>query len=243
MDNGKRRGRKLGLETVPEQPSSTSPSSRYSQGSNVFSPYQRSTQRDESFVFPSANISQEYLQSSKAKRSTSPNSGARNFGFSSQFEDNPLIDFNEYGSGYSIHVDSSPDSKPNGRVLNNYRSSGSNRTSPPDEHSQHSQFTRRDLRRQGIKRSKGDLSQRSSQEMHSRHSLTRKERLYDDDDDDDWTTSLVHNLRPTSPPGVYPPQFKTTNFTPPEKDHNVKNYGSINSISSLKEDHEVTSLL
>ena len=236
IDDGKKltkRNRRAGLETVPEQP--TSPLSRYSQGSNPLSPFQRSTQPDESLVFPSASISQDYLRtlSNANNRAASSNYGARNFGFSSQYENDPLIDFNEYGSGYSIHVDSSPESKQNGRNLNY---NGASRDSPPDEH--HSQFTRGDLRRQGVKRSRGDLSsQRSSQEMMLRH--PRKEKLYDDDDDDDLTSILVP--RPISPPGVYPPQLSDIhNFTPPVKD---QNYGSISSIPSYKEDHHATTLL
>ena len=235
IDDGKRltkRNRRAGLETVPEQ--STSPSSRYSQGSsNPLSPFQRSTQPDESFVFPSA-ISQDYLRtlSNANNKTASPNYGARNFGFSSHYEDDPLIDFNEFGSGYSIHVDSSPESKLNGRNLNY------SRDSPPDEHQQ--QFTRGDLRRQGVKRSRGDLSsQRSmaSQEMMLRQPT--KERIYDDDDDDDLASILVP--RPTSPPGVYPPQLSDIhNFTPPVKDQNC---GSMNSLSSYKEDHHATTLL
>lgn len=229
-----KRNRIAGLETVPEQPLSMSPSTRYSQGSHMISPFQKSTQQDESFVFPSANISQDYLRTSlnSANRSTSGNLGARNFGFSAQYENDPLIDFNEYGSGYSIHVDSTPESRPNGRDLN-YHSGGSiHRDSPPEEN-QHQQFTRRDLRRQGVKRSRGDLSQKLSQEMLPRH--TRKEKVYDDDDD--LTTVLVQ--RPTSPPGVYPPQFSDTNnnFTPP-----VKDYGSIGSLNDYKEDHASTLL-
>ena len=240
--DGKRfpsRNRKAGLETVPEQP--TSPPNKFSQGSgHPLSPFQRSTQPDESMIFPSASISQDYLRTlSNANRTTSPSYGARNYGFSSHYEDDPLIDFNEYGSGYSIQVDnSSPESKRNGRDLN-YHSASISRDSPPDEQQQQQQhFTRRDLRRQGIKRSRGDLSsQRSSQEMVIRQS--RKEKVYDDDDDD-LNTILVS--RPTSPPGVYPPQLSDipNNFTPPVKD---QNFGSMNSISSYKEDHHATTLL
>ena len=229
-----KRNRRTGLETVPEQPTSPT-SNKYSQGSNPLSPFQRSTQPEGSLVFPSASISQDYLRalSNTNVRTASPNYGARNFGFSSQYEDDPLIDFNDYGSGYSMHVDSSPDSKRNGRNLNYH---GVSRDSPPDEH--HSQFTRGDLRRQGVKRSRGDLSsQRCSQEMMLRQPIRK---VYeDDDDDDDLTTVLVP--RPTSPPGVYPPQLSDIhNFTPPVKD---QNYGSISSIPSFKEDHHATTLL
>lgn len=241
MDDGKkltkRNRSKAGLATVPEQP--TSPSSRYSDGSNTISPFQKSTQQDESFVFPSANISQDYLRTlNGANRLTSSN-GARNFGFSSHYESDPLIDFNEYGSGYSIRVDSSPQSKPNGHALNghalNYHSASISRDSPPDEQLQ--QFTRKDLRRQGVKRSRGDLSShRSSHEMLSRQPRGENG-IYDDDD---LTTVLVS--RPTSPPGVYPPQFSDTanNFTPPVKD---QNFGSMNSISSYKEEDHASTLL
>lgn len=233
-DNKKfpRRNRKAGLETVPEQPTSMSPSRRYSDGSHVVSPFQRSTQQDESFVFPSANISQDYMQPlSGTNRSTNPNYGAHNPAFSAQYEDDPLIDFNEFSSGYSIHVDSTPESKQNGRDLN-YHSASINRDSPPEQH-QSLQFTRRDLRRQGVKRSRGDLSQRLSQEMMPRQ--LRKEKVYDDDSD--ISTSLLS--RPTSPPGVYPPQFsdEPNKFTPP-----VKDYGSMNSLNDLKEDHASTLL-
>lgn len=228
-----KRNRKTELETVPEQPSSMSPSSRYSQG---MSPFQRTTQQDESFVFPSANISQDYMRplntTSNANRLSSPSNGARNYGFSAQYDNDLLIDFNEYGSGYSIHVDSSPDAKLNGRELN-YHSSSNPRDSSPHQR----QFTRRDPGRQGVKRSRGDLSQRLSQEMQPRQ--PRREKVYDvDDDDDDLSTGLLQ--RPTSPPGVYPPQFSDAshNFTPPVKDF----VGSMTSISDFKEDHASTLL-
>ena len=234
-DNKKfpRRNRKVGLETVPEQPTSMSPSRRFSDGSHVMSPFQRSTQQDESFIFPSANISQDYLRPlSGSNRSTSPNYGAHNPGYSAQYEDDPLIDFNEFSSGgYSIHVDGTPESKPNGRDLN-YHGASVHRDSPPEEH-QSQQFTRRDLRRQGVKRSRGDLSQKLSQEMMPR--MIRKERVVYDDDGD-VNASLLS--RPTSPPGVYPPRFSDEpKFTPP-----VKDYGSINSLNDFKEDHASTLL-
>ena len=230
-----KKNRKAGLETVPEQPAS--PLSKYSQGSShILSPFQKSTQPDESFVFPSANISQDYLRTLSSGNNRLPSSsyGARNNGYSSQYEEDPLIDFNEYGSGYSIHVDSSPESKRNGQSLNFPSATSISRDSPPDSAQQ--QFFRRDLRRQGVKRSRGDLSsQKSSQEMMLRH--PRKESDYDDDLD----SILIP--RPISPPGVYPPQLSDipNNFTPPVKDG--QNFGSISSIPSYREDNHATTLL
>ena len=227
-----KKNRKAGLETVPEQ--STSPSSRYSQGSSqILSPFQRNTQPDESFVFPSANISQDYLRtlSSGNNRLPSSNYGARNQGYSSQYEEDPLIDFDEYGSGFSIHVDSSPESKRNGRSLNYHSAT---KDSSPDSAQQ--QFTRRGGGRIGVKRSRGDLSsQRSSQEMMLRQ--PRKERDYVNDLD----SILIP--RPISPPGVYPPQMSDipNNFTPPVKDG--QNFGSISSIPSYREDNHASTLL
>lgn len=243
MDDGKKStkvSRVSGLETVLEQPP-RSPSSKYSDGSHVLSPFQRTTQQDETFVFPSASVSLNYLGSlNNPNRSTSPHGSAPNPGFSTQHEDDPLIDFNEYGSGFSIHVDSSPEPRQNGHAAN-YSRSSVNRASPPEGHLR--PFTRGDGRRQLIKRSRGDLSQRSTQELHLQY-RKKGSRSFDDDEDDD--DDDVAFLRPTSPPGVYPPQFndvKMNKFTPPEKDQNVRYYDSMNSISSLKEDHAVTSLI
>ena len=233
IDDGKKslRRKRRGslLEPVPEQPSSTTPSdctSRYSQGSHGLSPTQKSvTSMHDEFIFPSASISQDYL-GNKMNRPISPNYGAQNSGYSSHLDDDPLIDFNEYGSGYSIHVDSSPDhiNDSSTRLAHNTkaqrrRSSNNSRGSQSD-----SKFSRAEAGRQNVKRprSKGDLSsQRQSWQP-------RK-----DDEGVD---------RPVSPYGVYPVLYNN-NYTPPERDEaRAQFFGSMNSISSLKEDHVVTSL-
>ena len=232
IDDGKKSLRRIKrgslLEPVPEQPSSTSPSdhtSRFSQGSHGFSQTQKSLNSVHGdFIFPSASISQDYL-GNKLNKQSSPSYGGQNSGYSSHLDDDPLIDFNEYGSGYSIHVDSSPDhiTDSSTRLAQNqqvqrHRSSNNSRGSQSE-----STFTRAGAGRQQInKKSKGDLSQRQSWQP-------RKE----DDAEED---------RPLSPYGVYPVQY-SNNYTPPERDNaRAQFYGSVNSISSLKEDHEVTSL-
>jgi len=214
------------LEPVPEQPSSASPSdrtSRFSQGSHGFSPTQKSvTSVHNDIVFPSASISQDYL-GNKLNRPTSPSYGAQNSGCSSHLDDDPLIDFNEYGSGYSIHVDSSPDNITDSSTRLAHNQQAHKRRSSKESQSE-STFSRAGAGRLNVKRpkSKGDLSQRQSWQP-------RKE----DDSEAD---------RPISPYGVYPVLYNN-NYTPPERDDaRAQFFGSVNSISSLKEDNVVTSL-
>jgi len=220
IDDGKKSSRWKGrgslLEPVPEQ-SPSDHTSRFSQGSHGLSP----TVNNE-FVFPSACISQDYL--GKINRPVCPDHIAQNSGYSTHLDDDPLIDFNEYGSGYSIHVDSSPDhiNDSSTRLARNQhvqrrRTSNNSKGSQSSE----SKFRRSEAGRQNVKRprSKGDLSQ-------IRQSL-----------DDDTGVD-----RPISPSGVYPVRY-SMNYTPPEKDEaHVQYYGSMDSVSSLKEDHVVTTL-